>query len=944
MKELSDDICTVLSVSGSDQLPLSLINPTGTSNIYNFNYYLQDKYDSWIGKDVYAIDDKGNTRLDSNGNKILLKDYVCDWQEKIKTLIYSSNEEGSYAQLLSDRAYFNSQYNLLYAKYVEATTISNYLTEAISTFKEEEKTAKKTGWGMLLLGVALIAGAVGIFVATGGSGAEASAAMVEKGTEVLISWGAAEGTAATIASYIPLAISTTVNGLTTSGFISIGSALTTYFPQVQSIKITKDECQTLLNIANDNAALLFGNDNNGYVKNLDSTTAANAVGGLSTISIVNENSLYICGDSSGIVNLSQRKPDLNSETSIAKYYSMSVLAQKIAQIDAKIEEYVTTYGYNYYFSESERRILEPFLIQSEYTDEAFTATSDVTIDDDTDLTQYITTTQGVMTIQEFLYREQGYYFDFYTESSTSTWNANPVKFIQENFRNSVGADSNSEGTYILTYNGKSWDMTGSLKSSGMKIGNSVGILDNSSAANYSFVSGDYIAIRLYNPDIEMVNTTTIAMQLAQQAYSVIDTVSQPAFSFSMNTSNFVFQKEFTPWLDQIGFGSKKARNEYLGFGTVVNVELENGEVLQPFLQEIDIDYEDSTSIEMTFGNKFNLGTSEWTLGDLISENTSTINRVTRALIGTSSSGMSTSVSSISSDTTSTLQALNGATTQIVATQAEINSQIENNAETFAKGMANGMALYSTTKEEGTYFHDNENLEDSNTVYLFNDFGLSFTKNYNHGNTEWDTGISADGSMILHSLTVNQITADQISAGAIEADKIAANAITAGKISTNAIYADNLRKDAVFKLYWSNSSVRDWSTTKITNSGIDLNNFDGCIVFCSDYYDGKYIGSSSAIGVKDKTTAAFGKDSNGWYGGGTITQRGFTMRSDGIYMDNGYYFSHYVHTVHSLNWHVTQAFGIFDVIGDILDTAAHPTWQKSSTACVPQAVYVFRMGV
>jgi hypothetical protein len=103
--------------------------------------------------------------------------------------------------------------------------------------------------------------------------------------------------------------------------------------------------------------------------------------------------------------------------------------------------------------------------------------------------------------------------------------------------------------------------------------------------------------------------------------------------------------------------------------------LENGEVLQPFLQEIDIDYEDSTSIEMTFGNKFNLGTSEWTLGDLISENTSTINRVSRALIGTSS-GVSSSVSSISSDTTSTLQALSGTSQQIREEQAKMLTSLE----------------------------------------------------------------------------------------------------------------------------------------------------------------------------------------------------------------------------------------------------------------------------
>jgi hypothetical protein len=671
MKELSDDICTVLSVSGSDQLPLSLINPTGTSNIYNFNYYLQDKDDAWIGKNVYSKMDDGSIRLDSNGNKVLLKDYVYEWQEKIKELIYSSDKEGSYAQLLSDRAYFNSQYNLLYAKYIEATSIASYLTEAISTFNEEEKTTKKTGWTTLAVGIGLVAIGVGLLWLSGGG----SSTLVATGTTILTKMGADAATAATIASYLPAAAATSGKLVLASAKKEVVSAVS-YLPQTLAIQASKEECQKMLDTANSNSELLFGgNGKNGYIKNLDYSTVTTAVSGTSSVAITSENTMYICGDSSGVENLSKRKPDLNSETSMPKYYSMSVLNQKIAQIDAEIQKYITTYGYNYYFSEEDRKVLEPFLIQSEYTDEAFTATSDVTIDDDTDLTQYITTTQGVITIQEFLYREQGYYFNFYTESTTNSWNATPVKFIQETFRDIVEAKNNDEGTYVLTYNGKTWDMSGTKEFAGMTLGKSIGILDNSSAAGYSFVKEDKILVKLFNPDIEMVNTTTIAMQLAEQAYNVIDTVSQPAFSFSMNTSNFVFQKEFEPWLSQIGFGSKKDSNKYLGFGTVVNVELENGEVLQPFLQEIDIDYEDSTSIEMTFGNKFNLGTSEWTLGDLISENTSTINRVSRALIGTSS-GVSSSVSSISSNTTSTLQALSGTSQQIREEQAKMLTSLE----------------------------------------------------------------------------------------------------------------------------------------------------------------------------------------------------------------------------------------------------------------------------
>lgn len=48
LEELSDDISTILSVHGSDELNLTKVNPTGTNNIYNFDYYLTE---DWIGDD-----------------------------------------------------------------------------------------------------------------------------------------------------------------------------------------------------------------------------------------------------------------------------------------------------------------------------------------------------------------------------------------------------------------------------------------------------------------------------------------------------------------------------------------------------------------------------------------------------------------------------------------------------------------------------------------------------------------------------------------------------------------------------------------------------------------------------------------------------------------------------------------------------------------------------
>ena len=46
LEELSDDIATILAVHGADEMNLTKVNPTGTNNLYKFDYYLNE---DWIG-------------------------------------------------------------------------------------------------------------------------------------------------------------------------------------------------------------------------------------------------------------------------------------------------------------------------------------------------------------------------------------------------------------------------------------------------------------------------------------------------------------------------------------------------------------------------------------------------------------------------------------------------------------------------------------------------------------------------------------------------------------------------------------------------------------------------------------------------------------------------------------------------------------------------------
>ena len=165
IEELPDDICTVLAVSGANSLSLASVNPTGTNNIYKFDYYLTDE---WLGKNVYAQDKDGNIRKCkkngdiihydtgvnyATGEPILFADYVKAWESDLREAIMHANEEGSYAWLISRYARLYGDACIVDALIQGQQATYEQLVDAVTTFEEEEeKKAKKvkTKHGLVL--------------------------------------------------------------------------------------------------------------------------------------------------------------------------------------------------------------------------------------------------------------------------------------------------------------------------------------------------------------------------------------------------------------------------------------------------------------------------------------------------------------------------------------------------------------------------------------------------------------------------------------------------------------------------------------------------------------------------------------------------------------------------------------------------------------------------
>lgn len=110
---------------------------------------------------------------------------------------------------------------------------------------------------------------------------------------------------------------------------------------------------------------------------------------------------------------------------------------------------------------------------------------------------------------------------------------------------------------------------------------------------------NYIFEGVYNDQyITVTESMTYSEKFAQmkvlydRAAAQLVKVSQPTQEFSVNVENFIFQKDFERWSEQ------------LETGCLINVELDVGDVALLFLSNIVVNYDDR-SLTLTFGNRFN---------------------------------------------------------------------------------------------------------------------------------------------------------------------------------------------------------------------------------------------------------------------------------------------------------------------------------------------------
>ena len=147
----------------------------------------------------------------------------------------------------------------------------------------------------------------------------------------------------------------------------------------------------------------------------------------------------------------------------------------------------------------------------------------------------------------------------------------------------------------------------------------------------------------------------VAGQLVDAGYEKLKVVSQPTFSFEAESTNFFFIEKFKPFIQQL-LSIEEDKGSL--FGSILNIQLEDDNWVYPYLQELEINYDDPDSFTMKFGNRFRLSDDVYTFNELHNETTSAVSSVGSLLSSVSQPVTNGTIDAVTEYTKKTLTAAN----------------------------------------------------------------------------------------------------------------------------------------------------------------------------------------------------------------------------------------------------------------------------------------------
>lgn len=379
---------------------------------------------------------------------------------------------------------------------------------------------------------------------------------------------------------------------------------------------------------------------------------------------------------------------------------------------------------------------------------------------------------------------------------------------------------------------------GEYQDSTFIITDAMNVADYSNGDTYVETTNGIKQIKDLTDNDVIIDANYVAKQLLDAGYKKMETVCVPSFSFSLESVNFFFIEEFKKFAGQMDFGA------------MISVELQDGEWVYPYLQEIVLDYENPDSFSLTFGNRFRLSNAEWTWEELHNSTNNAVNSVNSLLPSVSQPVTNGTIDRVTSYINNTL----------IAANQEIQATSDNE---FSFGGYGIRGRKKTTEIPNYNGYSGEQIWISNNRICFTDNGWDTSKMIFGKVTDGAYGVVADvivGHLIAgNNLVISNSTEDGEATFYVDAD--------GARLTNSQLLFQKTGSDAFIKINIDDGIVANNGTEDVFNLNILDGTFNlkcagkaefvaNSFVVDSDNFKVNGNGDVSAIGTFSAKTANY----------------------------------------------------------------------------------------
>lgn len=290
--------------------------------------------------------------------------------------------------------------------------------------------------------------------------------------------------------------------------------------------------------------------------------------------------------------IDRKKEEIASQEAV-----IADLQDEIDQYAGDIQAVVNQLAFSKYFTEAEQKILNLYLIEGDTTEETFVAT-----DVDTAASGAISTIQGSLKISDSNVVRATLNGKKLYGATGGALQIISAKLTADIVQGTLEVDESS-GAYVLTAYmgtitfGEHSFPSGMITASGtlsqfssdISTQNSEGVSEDKG----SWISFEAVSSKMFfTVNVNDYQKYSVARELYSFGEELLEEWAWPVYEFSIDTANFLFQKEFEPFKDKLEFG----KNIYLNIG-------DEG-VIEPKFIGLSIDFDNPENITLTFSNRF----------------------------------------------------------------------------------------------------------------------------------------------------------------------------------------------------------------------------------------------------------------------------------------------------------------------------------------------------